>query len=201
MKNRIWMVAILLAVSFGVIYQVYFTDRPVTMDTWYEGQDITEGSDPMPFDASGQTAARYPERDELGNLPSDVYRLYIDAASRERFELALLTDLSRAQFASRQPSRQQLRNSVVSYRECSGAEELALYDLAVVRYPPHLRRCEPLLFRREQGLWRVDFHAMGESIGFNQDNQWHFRQGGSPAEYAFAFAGWRFDDNGYPLIP
>ncbi len=201
MQKRVWFVAIMAGLLLTLAYRVYFTDRPVSMDNWYQGQDITEGPDPMPFDASRQSPASYPQRDELGNLPSDVYRLYIDAASAGRFDETLLTDASRAMLASRQPSREQLRNSVISYRECSGGDELALYDLAVLRYPPDMRRCEPILLRREMGLWRLDFQGMGQAIGFNQRNQWHFRQGGSPAEYAFAFAGWRFDDNGYPLIP
>ena len=171
------------------------------METWYEGQDITEGSDPMPFDASRYTPAAYPERDEQGNLPSDVYRIYVDAAAAGRFELEVLTEASQSMFATRLPSVEQLRNSVVSYRECSGGEELALYDTAVLRYPPDLRLCPPMLFRRERGLWRLNFADMHDAIGHNQRNQWHFMKGKPPAEYAFAFAGWRFDNSGFPEIP
>lgn len=201
MRNRFWIIAMFAGVLLVVVIRAYFSDQPVSMETWYEGQDITEGSDPMPFDASRYTPAVYPERDELGNLPSDVYRVYIDAAAEGRFELELLTEASHLLFSSRLPSREQLRNSVVSYRECSGGEELAIYDLAVLRYPPDLRLCPPMLFRRERGLWRLNFADMHDHISHNQRNQWLFKKGKPPAEYAFAFAGWRFDNNGFPQIP
>ncbi len=201
MRNRVWIIAMFAGILLVVVIRTYLSDQPVSMETWYEGQDITEGSDPLPFDASRYTPAAYPERDEQGNLPSDVYRVYIDAAAAGRFELDVLTEASQSMFATRLPSKEQLRNSVISYRECSGGEELAIYDLAVLRYPPDLRLCPPILFRRERGVWRLSFADMRDYVGHNQRNQWHFRQEKPPAEYAFAFAGWRFDDGGFPQIP
>lgn len=201
MHKRVWFVAMMAGFLLLLVYRIYFTDRPVSMETWYEGQDITEGSDPMPFDASRYTPAAYPERDEQGNLPSDVYRIYIDAAARGRFELELLTEASHSLFATRLPSAEQLRNSVISYRECAGAEELAIYDLAVLRFASDLRLCPPILFRRERGLWRLNFADMHDHIGHNLRNQWHFIKEKPPVEYAFAFAGWRFDSDGFPQVP
>jgi hypothetical protein len=201
MRKRIWFVALMAGLLLMLVYRTYFNHQPVSMEGWYEGQDITEGSDPMPFDASRYTPASYPERDEQGNLPSDIYRIYIDAAARGDFEQRVLTEASHALFATRQPSREQLRNSVISYRECGGGEELALHNLAAMRFPPDQRLCPPVLFRREQGLWRLSFADMHDHIGLNQRNQWHFLKGEPPLEYVFAFAGWRFDDGGYPLIP
>jgi hypothetical protein len=189
------------AVLLIILYRINFSDGPVRMETWYQGQDITEGSDPLPFDAGGHSPASYPERDEQGNLPSDIYRIYIDEAARGVLEQGVLTEASQTLFDNRLPSREQLRNSVVSYRECSGADELALHQLAVMRFPPDLRRCPPILFRRERGLWRLSFADMHDHIGHNQRNQWHFLAAKPPAEYAFAFAGWRFDSGGYPVIP
>ncbi len=201
MGKRIWLIGVMGGLVLLVAYRAYFTDQPMGVENWYEGQDITEGTDPMPFDASRYTPATYPERDEQGNLPSDIYRFYIDAAARGEFDQTLLSEGSRAMFATRLPSQEQLRNSVISYRECSGGEELALYELAVLRYPPDLRLCPPILFRREMGLWRLGFADMHDFIGHNQSNQWHFLKGKPPAEYAFAFAGWRFEDSGFPLVP
>lgn len=201
MKKRIWLIAAMSALLLVVGYQAFFTDQPMGMKNWYQGQDITEGSDPMPFDASRYTAASTPERDEQGNLPSDIYRLYVDAAARGELDQALLTEDSRAVFAARPPLREELRDSVVSYRECSGGEELALNDLAVLRYPPDLPRCPPLLFRLEMGLWRIGLADMRDFIGRDQHNRWLFKKGKPPVEYAFAFAGWRFDSSGSPQIP
>jgi hypothetical protein len=139
--------------------------------------------------------------DEQGNLPSDIYRLYIEAAAGGELDRHLLTEDSRALFAARPPLREALRDSVVSFRECSGGEEFAVNDLAVLRYPPDLPRCPPLLFRREKGLWRVGLADMREFIDRDQRSQWLFNKGKPPAEYAFAFAGWRFDSSGFPQIP
>jgi hypothetical protein len=198
---RLFFVAVMAALLLTLVYRGYIGHQPLTGHTWYQGQDITEGTDPMPFDASNAIPAGYPEPDDNGDLPSDVYRAYIAAAAAGRFDESLLSDSSRAFFETRRPSVEQLGNSVASYEMCHGAEELANYNLAVLRYAPDQRRCPPITFRREFGHWRIDFNVMHHAIALNQRNQWHFKGGRPPAEYAFAFSAWRFDDNGYPIIP
>ena len=201
MRNRIWFVAAMAALLLTLAYRIQFTDDPLTMETWYRGQDITEGDEPMPFAAEQTARAAFPERDEAGDLPSDVYRDYLAAAAAGVFDTSRSTRDSQAFFRGRRVSAQQLANSVAGESACRGGEELATYDRAVLRYPPDLRLCPPLLFRRESGRWRLDFIGMHDAIGHNQRNQWHFLAGQPPAEYAFAFNGWRFDSNGYPRIP
>jgi hypothetical protein len=199
--KRGWSVAlVLMAALLLVAYRILFTEQAVNIQPWYEGQDITEGDDPLPFNAQSGNRLVYPQRDDYAALPSDVYRDYIDSASRDYFDLSLLTDSSQALFVSVKPSREQLRNSVAGYRECQGAEEGANGDFAVLRYPPAQRLCDPILFRREQGLWKIDMASMREEIGHNHHNQWHFNRGKPPAVYAFAFEGWQFDAKGYPKL-
>ncbi|MEJ2455092.1 MAG: hypothetical protein P8103_13175 [Candidatus Thiodiazotropha sp.] len=198
---RLFFFAVMAALLLTLVYRSYVSHQPLTAHTWYKGQDITEGTDPMPFDARNANPAGYPERDEGGDLPSDVYRAYIAAAAAGRFDESLLSDSSRALFETRRPSLEQLTNSVASYEACHDVEELADYNLAVMRYAPDQRHCPPITLRREAGHWRIDFSTMHHAVGLNQSNQWHFRSGRPPAEYAFAFSAWRFDDNGYPIIP
>ncbi len=201
MQMRVFFVAVMAALLLTLVYRTYVSHQPLTARTWYQGQDITEGSDPMPFDASHAQSAGYPERDDGGNLPSDVYRDYIAAAAAGRFDESLLSDASRALFETRRPSLEQLRNSVAGYEACHDLEELANYDLAVLRYAPDQRQCPPITLRREFGHWRIDFSTLQHAISLNLRNQWHFKDGHPPSEYAFAFTGWRFDANGYPILP
>ncbi len=199
--KRGWFVAIVLMAALLLIaYRILFTDQVVPVQPWYEGQDITEGDDPLPFNAQSGSRLVYPQRDAFGALPSDVYRDYIDSASRDYFDLGLLTDSSQALFVNAGPSREQLRNSVAVYRECEGPEEGANGDFAVLLFPPTERLCDPVLFKREQGLWKIDLASMREEIGHNHHNQWHFSRVEPPADYAFAFEGWQFDAKGYPVL-
>ncbi|MCU7828836.1 MAG: hypothetical protein KZQ85_07180 [Candidatus Thiodiazotropha sp. (ex Myrtea sp. 'scaly one' KF741663)] len=200
MDKRVLVALVLMAALLLVAYRIYFTEDTVVVQPWYEGQDITEGDAPIPFNAQLRGKLVYPERDDNGELPSDVYRVYIESAATDYFELTLLTAASQALFENHHPSIEQLRNSVATYRECSGAEEGADGDFAILRYRPELRLCHPLFFKREQGLWRLDFANMRDAIQHNHRNYWHFSNGVPPATYAFAFEGWSFDSNGYPII-
>ncbi|MCU7842498.1 MAG: hypothetical protein KZQ93_01515 [Candidatus Thiodiazotropha sp. (ex Monitilora ramsayi)] len=199
MRRRGFVALVLMAALLLVAYRIYFTDQVVVIQPWYEGQDITEGDGPVPFNVRSGIRLKYPERDDNEDLPSDVYRRYIESARQDYFDLSLLTLSSQAMFENSAPSGEQLRNSVATYQECIGTEEVADGDFAVLRFPPALRLCHPLFFKREQGLWRLDFATMRDAISHNHRNYWHFSQGEAPAVYAFAFAGWSFDSNGYPI--
>jgi hypothetical protein len=199
MDKRYFVPLIMLAAMLMLAYRMLFTDAGVEIRPWYQGQDITEPNVPIPFNARQPGTMAYPQRDDSGDLPSDVYRAYIESAAANYFELALLTDESQMMFASQQPSVEQLRNSVALYHECTGMEEGAEGDLAVLRYPADQRLCDPVLMRRETGHWRIDFVAMRQAIQHNHRNQWHFITGQPPEGYQFAFQGWSFDAAGYPI--
>lgn len=69
-------------------------------------------------------------------------------------------------------------------------------ELAVIRYPTKERQCNPWFLQKEGGRWRLDLMSMQQVIGFNQKNQYHFRNHNHA--YGFAFTDLRFDQNGYP---
>ena len=127
-----------------------------------------------------------------------MYAIRSYYAASDYFELSLLTDESQMLFASQKPSAEQLRNSVALYRECTGMEEGAAGELAVLRYPADQRLCDPVMLRWENGRWRIDFAVMRQAIQHNHRNQWHFITGQPPKGYEFAFQGWSFDTAGYP---
>jgi hypothetical protein len=199
MQRGRFVALVLMAALLLVGYRVFFTDQAVPVQPWYVGQDITEGDDPIPFNAQSGSGANYPERDDYDALPSDVYRYYIDSARRNYFDLSLLTAASQAMFVDRKPSQEQLRNSVAGYEECRHSEEVGEGELAVIRFPPAQRLCDPVFFKLEQGLWKIDFATMRDELGHNHQNFWYFRQGVPATIYGFAFAGWEFDSKGFPL--
>ncbi len=198
MQRGRFVALILSAALLSVIYRIYFTDDALPIQPWYVGQDITEGDAPIPFNAQSGGHLTLPERDDYAALPSDVYRDYVAAAARDYFDLSLLTASSQALFIERKPSSEQLRNTVAGYQACHGSEERADGDYAVLIYPAAERLCDPVLFKREQGLWKIDLAVMGEELGHNHANQWHFNRATPPLNYAFAFKHWVFDNKGYP---
>lgn len=69
-------------------------------------------------------------------------------------------------------------------------------ELAVVRFPLDDRQLPPYFFQRGPQGWMIDLAAMGQLIGFNHLNQWHFRH--LDHRYMFAFRDVTFDSNGFP---
>lgn len=69
--------------------------------------------------------------------------------------------------------------------------------LAVIRYPTTERRCNPWFLQKDNDRWRLDLKSMQQAIGFNQKNQYHFRN--HSHAYGFAFTDIHFDKNGYPF--
>jgi len=69
--------------------------------------------------------------------------------------------------------------------------------LAVVRFPVECRQSAPYFFQKGKAGWQLDFATMSRVIGFNHQNQWFFRN--VSHSFYFAFDGWLFDDNGFPI--
>jgi uncharacterized protein len=68
---------------------------------------------------------------------------------------------------------------------------------AVIRYPADARQCSPWFLVVEDGRWRLDLVTAQQVVRFGSGNAWHFAPG-AEHPYAFAFADWRLDRNGFP---
>jgi uncharacterized protein len=91
----------------------------------------------------------------------------------------------------------QMDNVARTYRRCAVDGVRIDADAAVVRYRVEQRQCAPYFLRREDAAWKLDLTRMSSAIRFNHENEWRFRTP-VPSEYAFAFADWRIDRNGFP---
>ncbi|OQX04985.1 MAG: hypothetical protein BWK76_28040 [Desulfobulbaceae bacterium A2] len=69
---------------------------------------------------------------------------------------------------------------------------------AVIRFPAEQRTLPPYFLENNGNGWELDFAAMSDLIQMNHTNMWHFVFRDHP--YMFAFADWRFDSNGYPVL-
>ena len=70
-------------------------------------------------------------------------------------------------------------------------------SLAVIRFPVSERTHPPYFFTKTDDGWQLDFWTMSQTIQMNHKNMWHFRH--LDHEYAFGFADWEFDRNGFPV--
>lgn len=95
----------------------------------------------------------------------------------------------------------QMTNVARTYRSCTpeGVRIGASGGLAVIRYPASQRQCAPWFFRRSASGWTLDLTMMQKAIRFGRSNAWRFDMSASHP-YGFAFADWRFDRNGFPLV-
>jgi uncharacterized protein len=122
------------------------------------------------------------------------------AARNGRPDLAVYSEDSREMLGSWTMTPAQMDSVVRTYRACRDGEVRysGSGDLAVIRYAPAARRCSPWFLRRERGGWTLDLVATQRVIRFNHRNQWRMPDpDGHP--YAFAFAEWRFDRQGFPV--
>ncbi|MBU1453349.1 MAG: TPM domain-containing protein [Proteobacteria bacterium] len=121
------------------------------------------------------------------------------AAGNKDPELEIFSDATRTMLREWTVTPVQMRNAAKGIQRCSAYPSQIFYNheerLAVIRYPVQERQCHPWFFTEEGGKWRLDLKTMQQAIGFNQKNQYHFREDHS---YSFAFTDLRFDRNGYP---
>ena len=119
-----------------------------------------------------------------------------------RPDLAVYSEQSRRMLASWTMTPAQMDNVARTYRGCRGGEVRFgdRGDLAVLRYGPAERRCAPWLLRRENGRWTLDLATAGQAIRFNHRNEWRMPDPDGHS-YAFGFADWRFDREGFPIGP
>jgi uncharacterized protein len=134
-----------------------------------------------------------------GLAPDQVVAAYHEAmaAGNASPELDIFSAATREMMRNWVVTPAQMRNVVETYRGCSSPRLFQTAKQAVVRYRADERGCAPYLLRWSDGAWRLDLATMSREIRFNHRNEWHF-SGGVPAEFAFAFEGWRFDRHGFP---
>ncbi|MFW6093298.1 MAG: TPM domain-containing protein [Pseudomonadota bacterium] len=149
--------------------------------------------------AQTDTAAA-PRPEAEGRTPTQVVTAYLGAmaAGDDRADLAIYTADTVAMLRDWTLTRAQMKHFVRTYRRCGGSRVWTRRNLAVVRYPVEQRRCAPFFLRREDRAWKLDLTMMSTSIRFNHDNHWRF-EAPRAHPYAFAFADWRFDRNGFPF--
>jgi uncharacterized protein len=124
------------------------------------------------------------------------------AARNGRADLAVYSEETRRMLGSWTMTPAQMDSVVRTYRGCPDGEVRYGHrgDLAVIRYPPAARRCAPWFLTRERGHWCLDLTAAQRLVRFNHRNHWRMPDpAGHP--YAFAFADWRFDGQGFPIEP
>jgi hypothetical protein len=142
-----------------------------------------------------------PDRERFGPQPTPMavmerYMEILHARIKDP-NLELFTPGSRKFFRLQLVTDGQQRQEWTAVAGALGqAEEVAGEDLGVVRFPLE-RRLPPYLMRRSAKGWMLDVAAMARLIGFNERNEWYFRQQGHP--WVFAFADWQFDANGFPV--
>jgi uncharacterized protein len=143
------------------------------------------------------------ESQESQGSPAQVVELYL-RAMKERLgspDLPIYSEPTKRMMANWTVTPAQMDNVAKTYARCPvesikvGGGPYAAY--AVVRYGVDDRQCSPYFLVQENGGWKLDLTMMQRGLGFNHKNEWHFR-GAIPAEYAFAFNDWNFDQHGFP---
>jgi uncharacterized protein len=148
-------------------------------------------------------AAAFKQRTETitaeGLAPLQVVEAYLNAMSARdaRPDLPIYTADTVLMLRDWVVTPAQMDNVVRTYEKCTVDGVRVQNDRAVARYRVDQRRCAPYFLRLEEGAWRLDLAAASAFIRFNHNNQWRF-PGGVPEGYAFAFADWEFDRNGFP---
>ena len=143
---------------------------------------------------------RQTERIDVAGLdPLQVVEVYHERMAKRdaRADLALYSSDTVTMLQSWVVTPAQMDNVARTYRACTVDGVRTEGDAAVVRYRVEQRQCAPYFLRREDARWKLDLTQMSSAIRFNHENQWRF-QTRPASDYAFAFADWRIDRNGFP---
>jgi len=114
-------------------------------------------------------------------------------------DLPFYTPETRQMLRGQTITRAQMDSVVKTYRRCNAEPKKTSPNgrLAVLRYPIAQRACAPFFFQKVDGDWALDLTMMQQAIRFGRTNAWHFDLS-VDHPYRFAFADWRFDENGFP---
>jgi uncharacterized protein len=135
--------------------------------------------------------------------PEATVTAYLDAMARRngRPDLGIYSGDTQAMLRSWTVTPAQMDDVARSYSKCRDAETRYSDggDLAVIRYAAGDRQCAPWFLRRQATRWVLDLTTSQQAVRFNHRNQWRFADPDGHA-YAFAFADWRFDRHGFPVV-
>jgi uncharacterized protein len=135
------------------------------------------------------------------NTPAATLQAYFNAmgARNANPDLALYTPNTRRMLGGWTITAAQMDSVVKTYRSCTAEPAKFATDgqRAVIRYPIRQRPCAPFFFEKIEGAWALDLTMMQRAIRFGRTNAWRFDLA-AEHPYAFAFADWRFDQNGFP---
>lgn len=140
---------------------------------------------------------------QAGSTPMETVMLYklSMAAGNTDPDKDIFTDATQAMMRQWTVTPAQQRNGVKGIERCAQFPSQIIYsengERAVIRYPTEERQCNPWFLQKGAGKWRLDLNTMQQAIGFNQKNQYHFRN--QTHAYTFAFTDLRFDTNGFPF--
>jgi hypothetical protein len=137
---------------------------------------------------------------ENANSAELTLQAYLDAMAERNGnpDLDLYTQPSRQLLAELTMTPAQMDHITRTFGRCQAEPARIAGRFAVIRYAAGERRCSPWFLEQEDGAWRLDLATMRTAIGFDQSNAWHFLSG-APHPYAFGFADWRFDADGFPV--
>jgi uncharacterized protein len=151
--------------------------------------------------ATATNPAPTPAVIQPGPSPLDTLEAYF-AAMEKRIgdpSLAIYTPETRQMLQEWVMTAAQMDNVARAGRACTPDTTRIASDgrHAVISYPPQARSCSPYFLTRIDGVWMLDFLTMQDVIRFGRSNAWRLAErSGHP--YAFAFANWSFDENGFP---
>jgi hypothetical protein len=111
--------------------------------------------------------------------------------------LPIYSAASRLMLANVDATDDQMKLVADTYDSCGQPETVMDGGVATLLYPVDARTCPPVFMFEEDGLWVMDLVTSAGVIRFNMDSEWHFSDG-IPESYAFAFADWSLDEQGYP---
>lgn len=135
------------------------------------------------------------------STPADTLQAYFNAmgARNANPDLALYTPNTRHMLRGWTITPAQMDSVVKTYRSCAAEPAKFATDgrRAVIRYPIRQRPCAPFFFEKIESAWALDLTMMQRAIRFGRTNAWRFDLA-AEHPYAFAFADWRFDQNGFP---
>ncbi len=144
------------------------------------------------------------------DTPKDILNKHIQALKthNKNPDLDIYSDASKAFFRTWTVTDINMDNEYRFINQCAKGREVRYssnrnYAIAM-NHPVKERTCSPYFFKKEHGKWTLDIATMAKVLRFNGPMQWHFDMAKKIElmdHYEFAFAGLRYDKNGYPYLP
>ncbi len=138
------------------------------------------------------------------DTPQDVLNKYFQSLKEHNKNpyLDIFTSDTKKFFSSWTVTDINQNNELRFTSKCKDGKFYTSYDkFAVLSQPLEPRTCAPYLFKKENGVWKIDIYTMAKTILFNKNMLWHFNMKEKPkylTDYEFAFKNYSYDENGFP---